>query len=94
MLPIIVWQVPAQRSTRYFFWIGNYQPVADGAWNACVSGEAVSYTSWSPTHVTPAFGAQPDDGANKGPAEDCAAITADGWYDNVRRARLECGIRR
>lgn len=81
--------ITARRTTRYFFWIGNYQPInteccdAPGAWNACVSGETTSYTNWSPTHVSAGYAAQPDDGANKGPVEDCATMTADGWYDTV-----------
>ena len=82
--------IPGRRSTRYFFWIGNYQTVKDGPWDACVSGESTEgYTSFSPTHATQStMGAQPDDGVaidgtrvSSGP-EDCAVITADGWYDS------------
>ena len=84
-----IYTITARRSTRYFFWIGNYQPInteccdRPNAWNACVSGETTAYTNWSPTHVSSGYGAQPDDGANRGPPEDCATITADGWYDTI-----------
>ena len=77
--------IQGRRSTRYFFWIGNYQPVNGGPWSACVSGEETSFTSWSPTHTSASYGAQPDDGVladgTTQPVEDCAGITADGWYD-------------
>jgi len=82
--------IPGRRSTRYFFWIGNYQATTDQAktdgWTGCVSGEVNNgFTAWSPGHINPSLGAQPDDradflGAAKSD-EDCAAITADGWYD-------------
>mmetsp|Transcript_13844 Transcript_13844/g.25841 ORF Transcript_13844/g.25841 Transcript_13844/m.25841 type:complete len:244 (-) Transcript_13844:605-1336(-) len=77
--------IPGRRSTRYFFWIGNYQVTTNSGvahgWTGCVSDEAThDFTSWSLDHISPTLGAQPDDNGD-GTAEDCAAITADGWYD-------------